>query len=76
VEEAQEAPDVVLGIFFINANYIVVLFYFAASDSFISTAYVEKYSLPIVLLKCQIIVSFWGGDMPGRQLCPKMNLKI
>jgi hypothetical protein len=30
----------------------------------------------IALLKCQIIVSSPGGDMPARQLCPKVNLKI
>jgi hypothetical protein len=23
-----------------------------------------------------MIVSFLGGDMPARQLCPKVNLKI
>jgi hypothetical protein len=76
VEEAQKAPDVVLGMFFINDTSTVVLFDSGASYSFISVAYVEKHNLPIALLKCQMIVSSPGGDMPARQLCPKVNLKI
>jgi hypothetical protein len=76
VEEAQEAPDVVLGMFFINATFVVVLFDSRASHSFISTAYVEKYNLPITLVKYQMIVSPPREDMPTRQLCLKVNLKI
>jgi hypothetical protein len=76
VEEAQEAPDVVIGIFFVNDTSAVVLYYSGASHSFISIAYVEKHNLPIALLRCQMIVSSPGGDMPARQLCPKVNLKI
>jgi hypothetical protein len=76
VEEAQEAPDVVIGTFFINDTSAVVLFDSGASHSFISTAYVEKHNLPIALLRCQMIVSSLGGDMPARQLCPMVSLKI
>jgi hypothetical protein len=53
-----------------------VLFDFGASYFFISAAYVEKHNLPIALLRCQMIVSSPRGDMPARQLCPKVNLKI
>jgi hypothetical protein len=52
------------------------LFDYRASHSFISAAYVEKHNLPIALLKCQMIVISPGGDMPAKQLCPKVNLKI
>jgi hypothetical protein len=76
VEEAQEAPDVVIGMFLINDTSAVVLFNFGASHSFISTAYVGKHNLPLALLRCQMIVSSLGGDMPTRQLCLKVNLKI
>jgi hypothetical protein len=76
VDEAHEAPDMVIGMFFINDTSAVVLFDSGASHSFISTAYVEKHNLPIALLRCQMIVSSPGGDMPTRQLCPKVNLKI
>jgi hypothetical protein len=76
VEEAQEAPIVVLGMIFINATFAVVLFVSRASHSFISAAYVEKHNMPIVLLKYKMIVSSPGGYMPSRQLCLKVNLKI
>jgi hypothetical protein len=76
VEKAQEAPDVVIGMFFINDTSAVVLFDSGASHSFISATYVEKHNLSIALLRCQMIVSSLRGDMPAKQLCPKVNLKI
>jgi hypothetical protein len=76
VEEAQEAPDVVIDMFLINDTSTVVLFDSRALHSFISAAYVGKYNLPLALLRCQMIVSSPGGDMPARQLCLKVNLKI
>jgi hypothetical protein len=66
VEEAPEALDVVIGMFFINDTSAVVLFNSGALHSFISASYVEKYNLPIALLKYQVIVSSPGGDMPAR----------
>jgi hypothetical protein len=70
VEEAQDAPDVVIGMFLVNDTSTVVLFDFGASHSFISVIYVGKHNLPLALLRCQMIVSSPGGDMPTRQLCP------
>jgi hypothetical protein len=63
MEEAQEAPDMVISMFFINDTSAVVLFDSKASHSFISTVYVEKHNLPIALLRCQVIASSLGGDM-------------
>jgi hypothetical protein len=76
VKKAQGAPDVVIGIFLINDTSVVVMFDSGASHSFISAVYVGKHNLPLTLLRCQMIVSSSGGDMPARQLCPKVNLKI
>jgi hypothetical protein len=76
VEEAQEAPDVVIGMFLVNDTSTVVIFDSGASHSFISVAYVGKHNLPLALLRCQMIVSSPEGDMPARQLCPKVNFKI
>jgi hypothetical protein len=66
VEEAQEALYVIIDMFFINDTSAVVLFDSGASHSFISAAYVEKHNLLIALLRCQMIVSSPGGDMPVR----------
>jgi hypothetical protein len=76
VEEAQEAPDIVIGMFLINDTSVVVLFNSGASHFFISAAHVGKHNLPLALLRCQMIVSSPGGDMPARRLCPKVNHKI
>jgi hypothetical protein len=76
MEEAQEAPDIVIGMFFVNDASAVVLSNSGASHSFIFTTYFGKRNLPLALLKCQMIVSPPGGDMPVRQLCLKVNLKI
>jgi hypothetical protein len=76
VEEAQEAPDVIIGMFLVNDTFAVVLFDSEASHSFISAAYVGKHNLPLALLRCQMIVSSLRGDMPARQLCPKVNFKM
>jgi hypothetical protein len=76
VEEAQEAPNDVIDMFFVNDTSAVVLFDSGVSHSFISVAYVGKHNLPLALLRCRMIVSSPGGDMPARQLCPKVNLKI
>jgi hypothetical protein len=56
VEEAQEAPDVVIGMFFINDTSAVVLFDSGSSHSFISAAYVGKHNLSLALLRCEMIV--------------------
>jgi predicted aspartyl protease len=76
VEEAHEAPDVVISMFLINDTSAVMLFDSGASHSFIYVVYVGKNNLPLALLKCQMIVSSLGRDMPARQLCPKVNLNI
>jgi hypothetical protein len=76
VLEAQEALDVAIGMFLVNDTFAVVLFDFGASHSFISAAYVGKHNLPLALLRFQMIVSSPGGDMPARQLFPKVNLKM
>jgi hypothetical protein len=56
----------VIGMFFINDTSAVVLFNSRASHSYISSVYVGKHNLPLALLKCQMIVSSSGGDMPIR----------
>jgi hypothetical protein len=61
----EEAPDVVIGMFFVNDTFAVVLVNFGGSHSFKSAAYVEKHNLPIALLRCQMIASSW------EEICPQ-----
>jgi hypothetical protein len=76
IEDAQEAPDIVLGTFLVNSNTTIILFDLGTLHSFISTNYDAKYNLPISLLNCRMVVSSLGGDMPARQVCPRVNIKI
>jgi hypothetical protein len=62
--------------FLINDTSALVLFDSEASHSFIFVAFVGKHNLPLALLRCQMIVSSPRGDLPTRQLCLKVNLKI
>jgi hypothetical protein len=66
MEEAQEALNVVIDMFSINDTSAVMLFDSGASHSFISATYIRKHNLPLALLKCQMIFSSLGGDMPTR----------
>jgi hypothetical protein len=45
VDEAQEAPNVVLSMFSVNSTTTIVLFDSEVSHSFISTAYVKKHNI-------------------------------
>jgi hypothetical protein len=76
IEDAQEAPDVVLDTFLANSNTTSILFDSGALHSFISAEYVTKYNLPVSLFKYRMVVSSPGGDMPARQVCPRVHIKI
>jgi hypothetical protein len=73
IGDAQEAPDVVPDMFLVNSNASIILFDSGASHSLISAEYAAKYNLPVSLLKCHMVVSSPGGDMPVRQVCPRVN---
>jgi hypothetical protein len=76
VEDAQAAPDVIIGIILINDNNAIVLFDYGASHSFIAANFVQKHNLPLSMLKNRMIVSSPGGDMHVRHVCPKVNILI
>jgi hypothetical protein len=76
VEDAQAAPDVIIGMILINDNNAIVLFDSGASHSFISASFVQKHNLPLSMLKNRMIVSSPGGDMHARHVCPKVSILI
>jgi hypothetical protein len=76
VEYAEAAPDVIIGMILVNDNNAIVLFDFGASHSFIATSFVQKYNLPLSMLKNQMIVSSPGGDMHARHVFPKVSILI
>jgi hypothetical protein len=76
VEDAQAAPNVIIGLILINDNNAIVLFDSGASHSFVAANFVQKYNLPLSMLKNQMIVSSHGRDMHARHVCPKVNILI
>jgi hypothetical protein len=76
VEEAQVAPDIIIGMILVNDNNVIVLFDFGASHSFVAASFMQKYNLPLSMLKNQMIVSSPEGDMHARHVCSKVSILI
>jgi hypothetical protein len=76
VEDAQIAPDVIIGLILINDNCAIILFDSGASHSFVAANFVQKHNLPLSLLKNRMIVSSPRGDMHARHVCPKVSILI
>jgi hypothetical protein len=76
MEDAQAAPDVIIRMILINDNNAIVLFDSGASHSFIAASFVQKYNLPLSMLKNQMIVSSLGGGMHARHVCSKVSILV
>jgi hypothetical protein len=74
--EAQQAPDVVLGMFLASSHPATILFYSRASHSFVSSCFVEKHSLPIATMKHTMLVSSPRGEMRTKHICPAVSITI
>jgi hypothetical protein len=76
MEDAQIAPNVIICMILVNDNNAIMLFDSGASHSFVATSFVQKYNLPLSMLKNRVIVSSPGGDMHARHVCPKVSIPI
>jgi hypothetical protein len=76
VEDAQAAPDVIIGMILVNDSNTIVLFDSGASHSFVAANFVQKHNLPLSMLKNRIIVSSPRGDMHARHVCRNVNILI
>jgi hypothetical protein len=76
VEDAQAAPNVIIGMILVNDNNAIMLFDSGASHSFVATSFVQKYNLPLSMLKNRMIVSSPRGDMHARHVCSKVSILI
>jgi hypothetical protein len=75
-EEAQQAPDIVLGMFLASSHPATILFDSGASHSFISSSFVVKHRLPIATMKHTMLVSSPGGEMRTKHICPAVSISI
>jgi hypothetical protein len=74
--EAQQAQDVVLGMFLASSHPTTVLFDSRASHSFITSSFVAKHNLPIANMKHTMLVSSPGGETRSMVICPAISISI
>jgi hypothetical protein len=75
-ETAQEAQDVVFGMFRINSAPASVLFNSGVSHTFISAEYVAKYSIPLCTMPSSMLVNSPGGNMRAVYRCLGVKIQI
>jgi hypothetical protein len=75
-EEAQQAQDVVLGMFLASSHPATVLFDSGVSHSFISSSFIARHQLPITIMNQIMLVSSPGGELRTRHICPAISITI
>ncbi|KAK1682365.1 hypothetical protein QYE76_043213 [Lolium multiflorum] len=75
-EEAQEAPDIVLGTFPVNSVSSTVLFDSGASHSFVTKPFVRKGGLTPTPLKRPMLVQIPGATSKTQSSCKEVPIDI
>jgi hypothetical protein len=75
-DEAQQAQDVVLGMFLARSHHATVLFDSVPSHSFISSSFVARHNLLIATVKHIMLVSSPGGEMRTKHICLAVSITI
>jgi hypothetical protein len=75
-EEAQQAQDVVLGMFFASSHPATILFDSGVSHSFISSSFVAKHHLSITIMKHTMLISSPGGEIRTKHICLAVSITI
>jgi hypothetical protein len=75
-DEAQQAQEMVLGMFLAGSHPITVLFDPGASHSFITSCFVAKHNLPIANMKHTMLVSSPRGEMRTKLICLAISISI
>jgi hypothetical protein len=75
-DEAQQAQDVVLGMFLASSHPATILFDSGASHSFISSSFIMKHNLPIATMKHTMLVSPPRGEIRTKHICLAVSITI
>jgi hypothetical protein len=75
-EEAQQAQDMILGMFLASSHPATILFDSGASHPFISSSFVAKYNLPIATMKHTMLVSSPRGEIRTKHICLAVSISI
>jgi hypothetical protein len=76
VQEAQQAPGVVLGEFLVEFTPAIVLFDSGASHSFIATSFVEKHGIPSTHLEIPLVTQTPGSDLLCQLKCSQVRILL
>ena len=66
----------VLGEFLVSSTLATVLFDSGASHSFISSSFVDKHKIPMVLLKTPLLTRTPGGDIKCQLGCLRVRINL
>ena len=75
-DEAQEKPEVVIGMFSVNDIPAVILFDSGASHSFISRSFVAQNKFPCSLLGKNMLVQTPGSLIKSNLVCRDLEINI
>jgi hypothetical protein len=75
-DEAQQAQDVVLGMFLASSYPATVLFDSGTSYSLITSSFVAKHNLPIATMKHTMLVSSPRGEMRTKHICSAISISV
>jgi hypothetical protein len=75
-DEAQQAQNVVLGMFLASSHPATILFDSRASHSFITSSFVAKHNLSIANMKHTMLVISPGGEMRTKHICSAVSISI
>jgi hypothetical protein len=75
-DEAQQAQDVVLGMFLASSYPATVLFDSGTSYSLITSSFVAKHNLSIATMKHTMLVSSPRGEMRTKHICSAISISV
>jgi hypothetical protein len=75
-EEAEDAPDVVLGTFLVNSVPATVLFDSGATHSFVTKGFVSKGGLAEGFLVKPMSIQIPGSTIETKKFCPNTSIEI
>ena len=76
VEDTQNAPDVVYGMFLVHGSKATVLFDSGATCSYMSTKFAQEHNLPITPQRVPIDTSSPLGNIRCTKRCQGVNITI
>ena len=75
-DEAQENPEVIIGMFSVNSIPAIILFDSGASHSFISQSFAAQNKFPCLILSKNMLVQSPGSLLRSNLVCRNLDINI